>query len=190
MMAATTFARTGAESTTQRVTVRCPLAANCDCIRYLRCIAAVLSKSSAVALISPAAAKPSSVSPVHAGCRQRPQCTEAIVSIQALRPSSSPVQPWLHFRQRCADSRGFRKRDNDSLAIRQLTVTLATTRYTIRRMYELKLAAEVLAFGIRKIGNNPAGVVRDEVRARIPISPAAKAGLRFHRLRQEVIRPR
>src|ERR1700722_3452824 len=86
----------------------------------------------------------------------------------------------------CPDpaSGGSGERSLYRLTVRQLTVTLAAACHAARRMHKVKLAANVLAFGIDEIGDDAACVMRDEVRTNVPILPASKAPTRSPTLPQ------
>src|SRR4029077_5698641 len=73
---------------------------------------------------------------------------------------------------------GGRESRIDRLAVWHLTRAAASANHPFRRMCEFKFAAHVRTARSTQIGDNPAGVVRDEARSGIPVVKTAKAPAR------------
>src|SRR6266853_24594 len=82
----------------------------------------------------------------------------------------------LLFAQKVAS--GGRESRIDGLAVGHLTRAAASAGHPLRRMCEFKFAAHVRTARSTQIGDDPAGVVRDEARPGIPVVKAAKAPAR------------
>src|SRR5579859_3008914 len=75
------------------------------------------------------------------------------------------------------DCSAFRESCIDGLAVRHLTLPRTAARHPRRGVRELKIATHVHATRSAQVGNDTAGVLRDEVGSRAPIVPTTPAAL-------------